>query len=133
MNPMQEMCVHAAAGRLALQHCTTCGNTQYPPRELCAGCLADSLEWRVTDDAGGEVLASTVLHHSHEPAFRSRLPLRVGLVRLDTGPTAVCFLAEGCDVGSRVRITARLNGEGRAVLSGAIGASSFAAITQEES
>ena len=35
------------------------------------------------------------------------LPLRVGLVRLDAGPTVVCFLTEGCDAGTRVRITAR--------------------------
>lgn len=116
MTPMREMAAHAAAGKLALQHCTACGATQYPPRELCAACLADQLEWRVTDAAGGEVLANTVLHHSHEAAFQDALPLRVGLVRLDPGPTVVCFLAEGCDAGTRVRITARNDAAGHAVL-----------------
>ena len=51
----------------------------------------------MTDAEGGEVLAATALHHSHEAAFRDALPLRVGLVRLDAGPTVVCFLADEGD------------------------------------
>ncbi len=113
---MQQMTEHAADGKLALQHCTACGTVQYPPRELCSVCLADRLEWRVTDAEGGKVLATTTLHRSHEAAFRDALPLHAGLVRLDAGPAVVCFLAEGCDAGTRVRITARNNGGGRAVL-----------------
>jgi uncharacterized OB-fold protein len=88
MNPMRGMIESATHGKLALQRCTACGTMQYPPRELCANCLADTLEWRVSDDAPGEVMANTVLHHSHEPAFGAMLPMRVGLVRLD-----------GCDRG----------------------------------
>ena len=93
----------------AARHAET---VQYPPRELCGACLADTLEWRVTDDEPGEVLASTVLHHSHEPAFDAMLPMRVGLVRLDAGPTAVCFLTEACSAGTRVRVTAKLDYRG---------------------
>ena len=73
----------------------------------------------MTDDEPGEVLASTVLHHSHEPAFNGKLPIHVGLIRLDAGPTAVCFLTEACSAGTRVRVTAQLDGMGRAVLSAA--------------
>ena len=113
---MQTMATYAAAAQLALQRCTACGTVQYPPRELCAACLADTLDWRVTDTEPGEVLAHTVLHHSHEPVFNAMLPLRVGLVRFDAGPTAVCFLAEGCCAGTRVGVAARLDGEGRTVL-----------------
>lgn len=102
---------------MRLQHCTACGVTQYPPREVCGACLADALEWRATDSETGEVLATTVLHHSHQPTFRSRLPLRIGLVRLDLGPTVVCFLAEDCVVGARVSVTASMDAEGRSVLS----------------
>jgi uncharacterized OB-fold protein len=91
-------------------------NGTIPPRELCCVCLADQLEWRTTDSEHGEVLASTMLHHSHETAFRAALPIRVSLVRLDPGPTVVCFLAEGCDPGTRVRITASNDAAGRAVL-----------------
>jgi uncharacterized protein len=63
------------------------------------------------------VLAETMLHHSHEPAFNALLPIRVGLVRLDAGPTAVCFLDHGCAAGTRVRITARQDNDGHTVLS----------------
>ena len=115
----QTMAAYAAAGRLALQHCTTCGTVQYPPRELCVACLADTLTWQVTEDAPGEVLAETMLHHSHEPTFDALLPICVGLVRLDAGPTAVCFLDHFCAAGTRVRITARLDSDGRTVLSAA--------------
>ncbi len=116
MKPMQRMAAYSAQGKLALQYCTACGATQYPPRELCVACLSDQLEWRVIDAAGGEVLASTVLHHSHERSFRDASPLRVGLVRLDLGATAVCFLAEGCDAGTHVRITVCNDAAGRPVL-----------------
>jgi len=113
---MRAMAAYAAADQLALQRCGSCGTVQYPPRELCVVCLADTLEWRVTDTEPGEVLARTVLHHSHEPAFNAMLPLRVGLVRLDAGPTVVCFLADGCCAGTHVSVAARLDGEGRTVL-----------------
>ena len=105
---------------MRLQRCTACGTVQYPSRELCFACLADTLDWRVTDAEPGEVLAHSVLHHSHEQAFGALLPLRVGLVRLDVGPTAVCFLAEGCCAGTRVSVTAHLDSEGRAVLSASV-------------
>jgi uncharacterized OB-fold protein len=116
MSPTRDMAAYATVGRLALQRCTACGSTQYPPRELCAACLAERLEWHVADAEGGQVLANTVLHHSHEPAFRNALPLNIGLVHLDTGPIVVCFLTAGCDAGTRVQITARSDIAGRAVL-----------------
>jgi uncharacterized protein len=116
MTPLGQMSAYAADGRLALQHCTGCGTVQYPPRELCCACLADALEWRVTDAEAGEVLATMLLHHSHDTEFRARLPLCIGLVRFDAGPVAICFLAEGCTAGTRVRVTARCDDDTRAVL-----------------
>lgn len=116
MTPMQQMIESAARGNLALQRCVKCGTLQYPPRELCSTCLADQLEWRTTDSEHGEVLASTVLHHSHEAMLRDALPIRVGLVRLDPGPSVVCFLTEGCDARTRVLITARKDDAGHAML-----------------
>jgi len=106
MTPIGAMGVYARAGQLALQRCTACGVVQYPPREVGCSCLADALEWRISRREEGEVLATTTLHHSHDVQFRSRLPLHVGLVRLDAGPTVVCFLAEGCAAGTRVVLSA---------------------------
>jgi uncharacterized OB-fold protein len=106
MTPIAEMGVHAKAGELALQRCIACGAAQYPPRELCWRCLGDALEWQARDREPGEVLATTALHHSHDVRFRLRLPLHVGLIRLDAGPTVVCFLADGCAAGTRVVLSA---------------------------
>jgi uncharacterized OB-fold protein len=90
---------------MRLQRCTACGTALYPPREICAVCLSDQFAWDAEGDAEGEVLAETVLHHSHEPAMRPKLPLRIGLVRLAAGPTVLCFLAD-CAAGDRVRVAA---------------------------
>lgn len=112
---MRDMAEHAAAGRLALQCCADCGSVQYPPRELCVACLSDRLEWRVSDREAGEVLSTTTLHHSHDVAFRPHLPLVIALVRLDCGPSIVCFTPDAAP-GQRVHVTAALDAEKRAVL-----------------
>ena len=104
---------------MRLQHCTACGHAQYPPREVCGACLADALEWFAPNCGPGELLAVTILHHSHEPGFRARLPLRIGLVQLDAGPTVVCFLGDDCAAGARVTVTASNDPQGRSVLSAA--------------
>jgi uncharacterized OB-fold protein len=52
----------------------------------------------------GRVLARTVLHHSNEPRFRSRLPLTCALVQFDAGPIAVCFLTSAAAPGDAVQV-----------------------------
>lgn len=105
----------AAQGRFALQVCAACGVVQYPPRQLCGGCLADDLQWRDVPDTG-RVLAETVLRHSNDLFFRERLPWRLGMVQLDCGPPAVAHLAEDCVQGGQVRLALRLDRAGQAVL-----------------
>ena len=108
----------AAEGRFALQVCRACHATQYPPREACHACLAITLDWK-TQDGAGELLADTVLHHSNDLFFRERLPWRLGLIRLDCGVSVVAHLHS--DVGAapcRVRVAARLDRAGQAVLAG---------------
>jgi NAD(P)-dependent dehydrogenase (short-subunit alcohol dehydrogenase family)/uncharacterized OB-fold protein len=108
----------AAQGRLALQVCAECGAVQYPPREACHRCLSPELPWRPQDGAG-ELLASTTLAHSNDLYFRERLPWRLGMVKLDAGPSVMVHLhgevgAEPC----RVHVQARLDRAGQAVLIG---------------
>jgi NAD(P)-dependent dehydrogenase (short-subunit alcohol dehydrogenase family)/uncharacterized OB-fold protein len=106
----------AAEGRFALQVCRDCGAVQYPPREACQACLSVRLDWRAQDGAG-ELLADTVLHHSNDLFFRERLPWRLGLVRLDAGPAVVAHLHGDVPAApARVRVTARLDRAGQAVL-----------------
>lgn len=106
----------AAEGRFALQVCRDCAAVQYPPREACQACLSTRLEWR-SQDGAGELLAETMLHHSNDLFFRERLPWRLGMVRLDAGPTVVAHLHGDCAAApARVRVTARLDRAGQAVL-----------------
>src|SRR5262245_60756938 len=96
----------AARGAFALQVCAECGAVQYPPREACRECLSDRLPWR-EQDGHGHVLSDTVLRHSQELFFRERVPWRLGLVKLDAGPTVVAHLHAGAPAApGRVRVTA---------------------------
>lgn len=106
----------AALGRFKLQVCARCGAVQYPPREACRVCLSDTLHWRVQPEYG-ELIAETTLYHSNDQYFQDRLPWRLGMVRLDAGPTAVVHLHGGCPPApGRVRIAARLDKSGQGVL-----------------
>jgi NAD(P)-dependent dehydrogenase (short-subunit alcohol dehydrogenase family)/uncharacterized OB-fold protein len=108
----------AAEGRFELQTCDQCGTVQYPPREVCHRCLSTALRWRV-QGGEGELLGSTTLHHSNDLFFRERLPWRLGLVRLDAGPTLMVHLhGEVGEAPQRVRVGAHLDRAGQAVLIG---------------
>jgi NAD(P)-dependent dehydrogenase (short-subunit alcohol dehydrogenase family)/uncharacterized OB-fold protein len=104
----------AAEGRFELQYCFECGTVQYPPRSACVKCLSHRLEWREVGGAG-ELLAETVLHHSNELYYRERVPLRLGTVRLDAGPSVLTHLHGDCAPG-RVRVRAHLDRSGQAAL-----------------
>jgi NAD(P)-dependent dehydrogenase (short-subunit alcohol dehydrogenase family)/uncharacterized OB-fold protein len=106
----------ATLGRFELQVCAECGTVQYPAREVCHRCLSDALHWR-EQSGSGELLSATVVRHSHEPFFRERVPWRLGLVRLDAGPSVVAHLHSGCGPAPcRVRVGARLDKSGQGVL-----------------
>jgi NAD(P)-dependent dehydrogenase (short-subunit alcohol dehydrogenase family)/uncharacterized OB-fold protein len=106
----------AARGRFELQICDDCGAVQYPPREACHRCLSGSLRWREQSGAG-ELLAETTVRHSNDLYFREHVPWRLGLVRLDVGPTAVVHLHGGCaSAPCRVRVGSRLDKSGQGVL-----------------
>ncbi len=85
------MTAAAAEGRFELQVCQRCKAVQYPPRDACVRCLSPELKW-TPQQGGGELLSETVLHHSNDPFYRERLPWRLGLVRLDAGPTVIVHL-----------------------------------------
>jgi NAD(P)-dependent dehydrogenase (short-subunit alcohol dehydrogenase family)/uncharacterized OB-fold protein len=124
------MTAAAAEGRFALQVCQRCKAVQYPPRDACHVCLSPELKWTPQDGAG-ELLSETVLHHSNDPFYRERLPWRLGLVRLEVGPTVIVHLhgdvpspppftarRSASPRGVRVHVGARLDRAGAAVLIG---------------
>ena len=106
----------AALGRFELQQCKDCGMVQYPPREACQSCLSTRVEWKPQSQEG-ELLADTVLHHSNDLFFRERLPWRLGLVKLNAGPTVVAHLHTQLPAAPcRVFVAAKLDRAGQAVL-----------------
>jgi NAD(P)-dependent dehydrogenase (short-subunit alcohol dehydrogenase family)/uncharacterized OB-fold protein len=108
----------AAEGRFELQVCGECSTVQYPPRSACQKCLSAALRWK-PQTGHGELLSATTLHHSNDLFFRERLPWRLGLVELDAGPTVMVHLhGEVGDAPQRVRVGARLDRAGQAVLIG---------------
>ena len=108
----------AAEGRFMLQVCSECGATQYPPREACHQCLSPALRWQGQTGAG-ELLTETTLSHSNDLYFRERLPWRLGMVRLDAGPSVMVHLhGEVGEAPQRVRVGTRLDRAGQAVLIG---------------
>jgi NAD(P)-dependent dehydrogenase (short-subunit alcohol dehydrogenase family)/uncharacterized OB-fold protein len=115
------MTAAAAEGRFELQVCQACAAVQYPPREACHRCLSPRLKW-TAQSGEGRLISATTLHHSNDLFFRERLPWRLGLVHLDSGPTLIVHLhgevEEGTDASRRVRVGARLDRAGQAVLIG---------------
>jgi len=106
----------AAEGRLELQTCRQCGTVQYPAREICVNCLSDQLEWKAQDGAG-ELIAETTLRHSMEVYYLQRMPWRLGIVKLDAGPSIVCHVHGDVPAApARIRLGARLDKAGQGVM-----------------
>jgi len=106
----------AALGRFELQQCRDCGDVQYPPREACQRCLSINIHWKL-QSGDGELLADTMLHHSNDLFFRERLPWRLGLIKLGSGPTVVAHLHGSIrKVPEKVTVRAMLDRAGQAVL-----------------
>jgi NAD(P)-dependent dehydrogenase (short-subunit alcohol dehydrogenase family)/uncharacterized OB-fold protein len=106
----------AALGRFELQRCAECSAVQYPPREACHRCLSVNLKWTL-QSGNGQLIAQTRIFHSHEPYFRQGRPWRVGLVRLDAGPTLVTHVHQSVpSAPAAVQVTARLDKAGQGAL-----------------
>ena len=87
----------------------------YPPREMCCGCLSTELTWKETDPKG-KLISETLLHHSHDLYFRERMPWRLGLIKLDAGPSLVTHLhGDISGPNDRVIVSSRLDRAGRGV------------------
>ena len=105
----------AAEGRFALQVCSECATVVYPPRDACPSCLSARLPYRNVDPCG-TVISETAVRVSSEPYFRERVPWRVGLVKLDTGPTVISHLHGDTSEGGRVRLAIKLDRGGNPVM-----------------
>ncbi len=67
----------------------------------------------------GELLSETSIRHGQELYFRERAPWRIGLVRLDCGPSAIVALHRDCaPAPSRLRLSLALDKAGQALMIG---------------
>lgn len=104
----------AAEGRFKMQRCGSCTTFVYPVRDACPSCLSGDLAF-VDAPRGGKVLCETTVRVSGDVYFRERAPWRVGLVRLECGPTMVAHLHADCEEGAAVSMSLQLDKSGQAV------------------
>ncbi|TPQ31273.1 short-chain dehydrogenase [Bradyrhizobium guangdongense] len=104
----------AAEGRFMLQRCEACGSFAYPAREACPSCLSADLAF-VDAPRRGMLLAETTARVPSDVYFRERAPWRVGLVKMDCGPTIVAHLHADCGEGAAISMSLQLDKSGQAV------------------
>lgn len=73
------------AGRLVLQHCSSCRFVRFPAAERCPECWTPGATWAEVP-AVGTIWSYTVYHRPLHPAFQGGVPYTVAAVDLDVGP-----------------------------------------------
>lgn len=103
----------AAREELAYQFCPDCDAPQFPPRERCAGCASDRVEWRVSCGRG-VIESCSVVHRAPNPEFRAKAPYLIALVRLEEGFRIMVNLIGASAPDARVGLPVRIVFETRA-------------------
>ena len=70
---------------LLIQHCQSCNEHIFYPREVCPHCLSSNLEW-VKANGRGKVYSFTVVRRAAHPGFKADLPYILALIELEEGP-----------------------------------------------
>ena len=73
----------AAAGKLLLQKCKSCGKVQFFPRVACVDCFGE-LDW-IESKGRGKVHSFTLVRVPRNPAFKEETPIYYINVILDEG------------------------------------------------
>ena len=100
---------------LKAEVCEVCGNTIFPPRDVCPHCAEQRQTW-TTLSGRGEVYSYTTMHNA--PAgFEEYAPYTVALVKLAEGPMVTAQLtdveAQEVFIGMPVEmVTRKLSQEG---------------------
>jgi uncharacterized OB-fold protein len=92
-----------SATDLTLQCCSQCQQINYPPRELCGNCLADSLQWQRVDNTG-TVQSVAQLHYSLEHEYAEHLPWTVASIKLNCGPVVLAHVQPDIISGATVKL-----------------------------
>ena len=73
------------SGRIQVQSCNSCGESQHPPEDQCRRCHATDLGFRELPGEG-TVESVVVVDHPVHPALVERCPYLVAVVSLDGAP-----------------------------------------------
>jgi uncharacterized protein len=95
----------AAAGKLLIQRCKSCGALRHPPAPVCGEC--HSFEWDTVESVGkGSIYSFVVVHYPEVPPFD--YPNPVGLIELDEGVRLIAGLVgvkrDEIEIGQRVQV-----------------------------
>jgi uncharacterized OB-fold protein len=93
----------AAAGKLLIKKCATCGEFHYYPRTLCPFCFSDKTEWYTASGRG------TI--YSYSVTRRAPVPYAIAYVTLEEGVTMMTNIVD-CDldairIGQKVRLVCK--------------------------
>jgi uncharacterized OB-fold protein len=80
---------------LQIQRCEACARNLFPDRLWCPDCGGETLQH--VPAGPGRVEEETTLRRSAEP-------IRLGTVRLDSGPLVIARLSTGAETGAQVRL-----------------------------
>ncbi len=72
----------AAAHRLVVQRCASCGTTRHPPGPVCPSCRAQGAEWAELPGTG-HVYTYTVVRQAFLPSLAELVPYVVAVVEPD--------------------------------------------------
>jgi NAD(P)-dependent dehydrogenase (short-subunit alcohol dehydrogenase family)/uncharacterized OB-fold protein len=104
----------AAEGRFVLQRCGACSAFFYPARDACPACLSADLSFADAPPRG-TLISETMIRVPADVHFRERAPWRIGLVRMECGPTLVAHLHADCEESRPVVMSWQLDKSGQAV------------------
>jgi uncharacterized OB-fold protein len=97
----------AAAGKLLLQKCKSCGKLQFFPRVVCVDCFSGEIDW-IQAAGTGKVHSFSWVRVPRNPAFKEEVPICYINVILDEGVIMESRLIgkgiENVQLGARVKV-----------------------------
>lgn len=97
----------AAAGKLLLQKCRSCGKVQFFPRAVCVECFSSDIDW-VPATGQGTVHSYSWVRVPRNPAFKEEVPICYCNIILDEGVIMESrILGKGMEkvkIGARVKV-----------------------------
>lgn len=105
----------AAAHKLTVQECASCGHVQFYPRIVCTECASAELNELVCTGRG-EVYTYTINHRAPHAYFKAQTPYVVAMVELEEGVRLMANIvgpsARDVQIGAPVMVEFEDTGQG---------------------